>query len=369
MAGDVFGCAATESCFEGTCTSCTTAEVAKPVECGAQGALKINFVLVNPKITSTLVVCNQNVTVAAPAGCGVQWQPQAGVGVDCSSSPDGRLTTSPDEKLLLSFSPPMNKIKLTFGSFVPGQSAGSVLVRMNAPMGTRRRQAMQEIAFNESSLLIDQQAISGLEIRATSGAFDFRTLEQVEMTTVTSMNDTTMPLSTIASAVTATDDSLQRTDTDTTVEKGFIDNLNDGFAGTNDVYLGGFIGFLAFLILCIVGVVVVIVLWPRKSKAAAKVAKPIALKESNYGAVNVVDGNYDSARAPDPDYDNVPANGGTYQPIPTQGEYEQLEKKPDYDQVQPGADYSGPSVLSPYAPAGFGAPATDYASQFPQDDN
>jgi hypothetical protein len=219
---------------------------------------------VNPTL-GELTVCTQKVTLSATGMCAVVWRPMAGVGVDCQSS-DGLI--SPGETLVISFTPAMNKVKLSFGTFIAG-TKGTVKVKMNSPIGTRRRQAEETLDIDANPFVINRTEIAGLEITAQEGSkFDLRTIESVQMTIVT------MPLESSTSVIdtTAPANSTSENTTDTTtapLEKGFIENLQDGFAGQNNVYLGGFIAVIILIVIIIVAVVVVVIKI-RQNKEARK---------------------------------------------------------------------------------------------------
>jgi hypothetical protein len=58
-------------------------------------------------------------------------------------------------------------------------------------------------------------------------------------------------------------------DVDTTGERGFIERLQDGFRGQDDVYLGGFIGVLLFIALMTGATCVAVCIYVRQKKRLA----------------------------------------------------------------------------------------------------
>jgi hypothetical protein len=326
LVGTAFGCEATHSCFEGNCVSCTSENMTNAVECGAQ-SVKIDLTLVNPTI-SALTVCGHNLTFATNAGCGLQWKPASGIGVDCATAPDGLLTANAGEVIKIALAPAMSKMKLTFGSFVVGQDEGKVTVLLEAAVGGRRRQEMMvEIAFNDSFVLIEQQAVIGLNVEATKGSFDLRSIESVSG--IVSSMSTTVP-SSGTSDMTTVDES---TSTAPPIEKGFIDRLNDGFAGMDDVYLGGFLVVLIVLLMMISACAVVgfLIMRNRRGRepAAAANAKDdgTELKGANAATVPQLSAPYHSLPAAPADYDLL---NGARSPVPG---YDRVENHPTVDSV------------------------------------
>jgi hypothetical protein len=337
LVGTAFGCEATHSCFEGNCVSCTSENMTNAVECGAQ-SFKIDLTLVNPTI-SMLVVCGHNLTFSTNAGCGLQWKPTNGIGVDCATAPDGLLTANAGEviKIALVLAPAMSKMskmKLTFGSFVVGQNEGKVTVLLEAAVGGRRRQEMMvEIAFNDSFVLIEQQAVIGLNVEATKGSFDLRSIESVSG--IVSSMSTTVP-SSGTSDMTTVDES---TSTAPPMEKGFIDRLNDGFAGMDDVYLGGFLVVLIVLLLMISACAVVgfLIMRNRRRREPAAGANDeddgTELKGANAATVPKLSAPYQSLPAMPADYDLL---NGARIPVPGYDRVEDptVERVDGYHQIQ-----------------------------------
>lgn len=309
LVGTAFGCEAKQSCFEGKCVSCTSENMAGAVECGAQGAFKVDLQLVNPSL-ETLKVCGLNLTFSTNVGCGLQWKPANGVGVDCANAPDGLLTANANETLKIALAPAINRLKLSFGSFVVGQDEGKVTVVL---AGSRRRQAtMEAVVFNQSSVVIDVLAVAAINVEATRGAFDVRTLESVEGT---ASNMSTTMVSNGTSATTMPVDAA----TSAAIEKGFIDRLNDGFAGNDDVYLGGFLTVVIVLLLMISACAVVALVFVRNRRrraAAGSSGDGTELIKTDATTVPQLSAPYQSLPAAPADYDLLKSGAPPSSPPP-----------------------------------------------------
>jgi hypothetical protein len=146
---------------------------------------------------------------------------------------------------------------------------------------------------------------------------------------------TTVP-SSGTSDMTTVDES---TSTAPPMEKGFIDRLNDGFAGMDDVYLGGFLVVLIVLLLMISACAVVgfLIMRNRRRREPAAGANDeddgTELKGANAATVPKLSAPYQSLPAMPADYDLL---NGARIPVPGYDRVEDptVERVDGYHQIQ-----------------------------------
>jgi Na+-transporting methylmalonyl-CoA/oxaloacetate decarboxylase gamma subunit len=147
----------------------------------------------------------------------------------------------------------------------------------------------------------------------------------------------------------------ESTSTAPPIEKGFIDRLNDGFAGMDNVYLGGFLVVLIVLLMMISACAVVgfLIMRNRRRREPASAANAkddgTELKGANAATVPQLSAPYHSLPAAPADYDLV--NSGR-SPVPGYDRVEDPthERVDGYRQIQlPIAD--GYNVLPSPSPA------------------
>jgi hypothetical protein len=163
-------------------------------------------------------------------------------------------------------------------------------------------------------------------------------------------------------------------DVDTTGERGFIERLQDGFRGQDDVYLGGFIGVLLFIALMTGATCVAVCIYVRQKKR-------LAAYHARSGGVKAVSDQHEMVSFVDKERErsasDVSLRSTPYAKIPG-GE------SPAYDKVQdpygqfPSDNSNGGYLALPGAPVSGGSggylalpgapPAgTAYAKSFPDD--
>jgi hypothetical protein len=255
--GTDFMCLEEEFCFEGKCLPCMGSAITCP---DTSASWSIDLLLANPTLGTLTTSCGSNgganVTFSTGVGCKVVWVPSVGAGVDCSTT-DNLLSAG--ETVIITLAPATNKLRLGFGNFSEGISRGKAKLVL---AGMRRRQAAgTEYNITTAALEIDQAGIVGVEITADAGSFAVTKIDSIDTTSITA-NTTVLE----TTSATGNDTGVSTMDVGTEGERGFIERLQDGFRGEDDVYLGGFIGVLLFLVCIIVAVIVAVVMWRRNKR-------------------------------------------------------------------------------------------------------
>lgn len=338
LSGDQFGCRSEESCFDGQCIACAGADgLELPVMCGANNdTFTANMLLINPTL-GRLEFCRRWSIEFYTIGstCAVQWRPQRGAGVDCGNKTneiDGMITagTTEDEFLKMFVELPENStVRLSFGNFEVGDT-GRVTAESMVVGRVREDTTSKEISFNESQVLIDLW-VARIYISATKGSFVLQRVEVLQSQSPTTTTTTNLSLSTMMTTTdlsvssttavnsSASTNSTQSESTTTIVgEKGFAERLNDGFAGKDDAYLGGFVAILIVVILAVVACIVVAIAVKKRRSASATGGTGASMEsivpQSQYAVLPTV------ALPPPLAYDSVPTP--SYDVVPSKSNYD-----------------------------------------------
>jgi hypothetical protein len=309
-----------------------------PLACpDTSASWSIDLLLASPALGTLTTNCGSNgganVTFSTGAGCQVVWVPSVGAGVDCSMR-DSLLSAG--ETVIITLVPATNKLRLGFGNFVEGASRGKAKLVL---AGMRRRQAAgTEYNITTAALEINQVGIVGVEISGVTGSFAVTKIDSIDTTSITA-NTTVLE----TTSATGNDTGVSTMDVGTEGERGFIERLQDGFRGEDDVYLGGFIGVLLFIALMAGATCVAVYIYVRQKKR-------LAAHQARSGGVKTVSDQHEMVSFVDKERErsasNVSLQSLPYAKIPAMG-----ESNPGYGQF--------PSDDS----AGAGAP--QYAKSFP----
>jgi hypothetical protein len=325
LSGTDFGCNVDQSCFEGDCIDCASKNgTVVAATCGADDETFVaNLPYINPTLQRLKFCDRWSISFyTIGAGCHVVWQPLGGAGVDCDMDGigDGLVTAGVDERLKMFVEFPENSmVRLTFGNFDVGGDFGNVtVVHIVDTMGTEAEVVM---SFDQPKIEIDYW-VSRLYVIAIKGSFDLRRVEVLKSPKIATLGPTSTTTVRLADAVAiGTNDtdggsrhssSSNNSDATTTEsgpnsltdEKGFAERLNDGFAGKDDAYLGGFVAVLIVVILAVLACIVFGTVLKKKKKKKKKKQPATAesdnvLHQAQYAAVSL---------SPSLAYDRVPGN-------------------------------------------------------------